>query len=214
MKVLLGVVIAVALGGVVWFFSMRNTSDSEEAVRDEDPQNESVSAKNEANNMMPKSSVVGSIKDAMGLGESMRCAYTFPGGDTGIASSMYVDGKKWKMSTEMAGAKTEVLFDGETQYVWTNGSTQGMKMSMTCLENLGASAKENGSTAPQTGAENYQDDFDTLQNVSCEKAGDVDFSLPVGVTFTDQCAMMEQSKKMMEQYKDQLPAGMQNQFQY
>ena len=102
-----------------------------------------------------------------------------------------------------------MLSDGETQYMWNSGSQQGFKMDKACLENLKSSVPESaqgtGDRAPQAG--DYQATLDMATNVSCEPTASVDFSLPMEVSFVDQCAMMEQGKKMMEQFKGQLPPG-------
>jgi len=199
MKGIAGVVLVVLiLGGGVWFFTSKEKApvvglQSETVQREEAGQ----------------PSVVGSITDAMGLGEKMRCTYATGEDKDAVVSSVYVDGKKFKTTTEVGGMKTEALFDGETQYVWSSNSTQGMKMSQDCLasfrESFGESedAAGNGGVAPQ----DYQETFGMAKNVPCEQIGGVDFSVPVGITFTDQCAMMEQSKKMMEQMKGLAPAG-------
>ncbi len=166
----------------------------------------------ESNTMMPddtgmmKKDVVTSIKDAMGLGQKMQCSYTSMAGDQSVTSTVYVDGTKFKSDSVVHGATIHALFDGETQYTWTEGPTNtGMKMSKACLDEM----KNNmPSTAPQGAQpEDYSKSFDTAHDVKCEPVSSVDFSLPTDVTFTDQCAMMQKSMDMMKQMKTQMPEG-------
>lgn len=189
MKGIVGVVLVVLiLGGGAWFF----------ASKEKAPLVVSESGTVEQENA-EQPSVIGSIKDAMGLGEKMRCTYATGEGKDAVVSSVYVDGKKFKTTTEVGGMKTEALFDGETQYVWSGNSMQGMKMSQACLasfkESFGESedAAGNGGVAPQ----DYQETFGMAKNVQCEQVGSVDFSVPASITFTDQCVMMEQVKGLV-----------------
>ncbi len=202
MKILLIVVSLLFIGGG-WFYFSRNNEGSTQR-RQESPE-----VRDEAKNDENKgSSVVASIKDAMGLGEQMQCTYVVGTPEKAITTSVFVDGKKFKTEAEVGGAKTEALFDGETQYVWTDKSSSGMKMTKDCLSELKASLPQGQAQgASDRPSEDYQKDFDMAQNVHCEKAAAVDFSVPKDVEFIDQCALMEQSKKMMEQVRGMAPVG-------
>lgn len=150
---------------------------------------------------------VASIKDAMGLGKSMECTYTMSA-DQSMETSVVVDGQKFKSTTVMKDMTVYGLFDGETQYTWMSNSKQGMKMSKSCMEQMTATVKdmakpETNTTTPK----DMRDEFDMAKNVSCQPAKSVDWSLPQDVVFTDQCAMMQDSMKMMQEMKDKLPAG-------
>lgn len=151
---------------------------------------------------------VASIKDAMGLGKSMQCSYSVSE-DQSIQSSVVVDGQKFKSTTVMKDMTVYGLFDGEMQYTWMSNSKQGMKMSKSCLEQMTNTVKD--MTKPETSApaaRDMRDELDMAKNVSCQPAAGVDWSLPKDITFVDQCAMMQDSMKMLQEMKDKLPAGM------
>lgn len=143
-----------------------------------------------------KKTMIGSIKEAMGLGTTLRCTYAVGEGTQAVTSEVYVSGGKFKTSSQVNGVKMEALFDGKTQYMWMSGSNEGMKMEMACLDQLKTSLPASEGTQPST-PEDYQKTFDMAKNVSCEPAPGTDFSIPTTVQFTDQCALMEQMTKMM-----------------
>lgn len=156
--------------------------------------------------------IVSSIKDAMGLGRKMQCTYAI-GDDKSMQAVVLVDGEKFKSTTVMKDMTVYGLFDGETQYTWTDNEKQGNKMSKTCLDkmtarfqDMSADASKKSDTAPSV--QDLREGFDGLKDVQCQAASAADFSLPKDVSFVDQCAMIEQSMKMMDEMKDKLPAGM------
>lgn len=206
------VVLILLIGGGVWFFLPPKEEKTVSSVK-----NESVvdPSKNEApEKVLEKPSVVQSIKEAMGMGGQMRCTYTSGEGMTAMTSTVLVAGEQFYTQVVTNGVTTSALYDGDIQYVWTSGSTEGMKMTKACLENLKASIPQ-GAAAPQAEAPaDYQRMFDAALNVQCEpiETNPLETMLPKEVVFTDQCAMMEQSKKMMEQYQDKIPADMSQSF--
>ena len=153
--------------------------------------------------------VIGSIKDAMGLGKKMKCTYSAKDG-SGVSSTVFVDGKKFKFTTDANGEKMYGVFDGDTQYMWTTGAQQqGFKMTKACTDELAQTAAKmtEGSTANTATPQDLEKSFDTAQNVQCEAASGEDFSIPADITFVDQCEMMRESMKALESIKGQLPAG-------
>ncbi|MDP3956908.1 MAG: hypothetical protein Q8Q10_00195 [bacterium] len=155
-----------------------------------------------------KGGVISSIKDAMGLGQAMQCTYTSGTGDTAMTSKVFVSGQKFRSESEVNGTQVYALFDGDMQYTWMGNTKQGTKMSKACLDELQAALPDAQTGTSETAqAENYSETFDTANNVNCVAAGGADFSVPIDVTFTDQCEMMRQATKMMEGIKGQLPAG-------
>lgn len=156
--------------------------------------------------------VVSSIKDAMGLGQTMQCTFASGDGDAlAMRSSVVVDGQKFKSTTVMKDMTAYAVFDGETQYSWTSQSKQGMKLSKECLAQMTGTVKDMAAQTPTQNqpapAEDLSKSFDMAKNVQCEAASAADFTLPTDIVFTDQCAMMEQSMKILEQMKDKMPAG-------
>ncbi|MFZ1627270.1 MAG: hypothetical protein WAT81_05755 [Candidatus Moraniibacteriota bacterium] len=151
-----------------------------------------------------------SIKEAMGLGQKMQCTYTMNEGGKALESKVVVDGKQYASTTKIDTMTVYGVFDGENQYSWTSATKTGMKMSKACLEKLQTTAQNMAkpTEAPATALQDMEKAFDMAKNVKCEPTSGADFTIPKDVIFTDQCAMMEQSMKMMEGRKDKLPAGM------
>lgn len=154
--------------------------------------------------------MVSSIKDAMGLGQKMQCTYMMSEGGKAFESKVMVDGEKYASTTTIDNMTVYGVFDGENQYSWTSATKTGMKMSKACLEKMQATAQNMAKPAETPGAapQDMEKAFEMAKNVKCEPASGADFTIPKDVAFTDQCAMMEQSMKMMEEMKEKMPAGM------
>ena len=153
------------------------------------PQAEEKSAVNDA---------ITSIKDAMASGKTMKCVYTIkdPKGQNGMTASTFVDGKKYRTDMAVAGSIQHMIFDSEAMYSWAEGQKTGMKMTTACSQELAKNvpktqADNSASTPDPTGEKT----FDNATDVKCEAAGNVDFSVPTEVTFTDQCEMMKNVMK-------------------
>lgn len=214
MKIVQGgvVLLILLIGGGVWFF-LSGKEETVSLVKDQSAAGSSFENKAPAE-IGEKPSMVRSIKEAMGMGGQMRCTYTSGEGMTAVTSTVLVAGEQFYTQVVTNGVTTSALYDGDTQYMWTNGSTEGMKMTKACLENLKASVPQ-GTAAPQAEAPaDYQSMFDTALNVQCEpiETNPIETILPKEITFSDQCAMLEQSKKMMEQYQEKIPADMSKSF--
>lgn len=149
-----------------------------------------------------------SIRDAMSLGVQIKCSYVHDVNGQSVQSQVIVSGKQFmSTSTVMKDVTAYELFDGERLYSWTSGSKKGMKMDQTCLD----SVKNIPSEAAPLDTQDSLADFNSAKNVQCEPVEldpPIAMSIPKDVSFTDQCAMMQESLKMMEQMKDKLPAGM------
>jgi hypothetical protein len=143
-----------------------------------------------------KGGVVSSIKDAMGLGKTMRCTYRDKGENGGMEMISYVNGKSYMSETTVAGNLQKTVFNEDGMYSWSPSTKQGTKMTKACMEELEKSApkeKENGSGAPQALDPTREDAFENAVDVKCEEV-EADFTVPKDVNFVDQCEMM---KKMM-----------------
>lgn len=202
-KIIGGVVVVVVL--VALFFMWNGKKEANAPITEEG----SANTAEQKESAGTKSGMVASIKDAMGLGQKMQCTYKSGAGDTALTSTVYVDGQKFKSESEVNGTKVYALFDGEMQYTWMSNTKQGTKMSKACLDEMKAAVPEAtaGGSVGATQPEDYSKKFDMANNVKCEAAGSADFSVPKDITFTDQCAMMKESLKLMEQFKDKMPAG-------
>jgi len=151
-----------------------------------------------------KTGIVSSIKDAMGLGQTMQCTYSGPEG----TSTVFVDGEKFKTVAEASGSKMTVLYDGKTQYYWDNATKQGFSISMACLEELNKSLPETEQQGSSEGQlENFKSDLETVDNAQCAEAKGIDFTVPADVVFTDQCAVLKQAAQVMQGIEGQLPKG-------
>src|SRR3989344_4592978 len=195
MKKLVPIVLAlIVLAGAGWYL-MQKRGGSQVSEKSGDALSETAT-----------SGVIGSIKDAMGVGKKMKCTYALADG-SGASSTVFVDGQKFKFTSEMNGETVYGLFDGETQYTWTTGAKkQGWKMVASCMEALGQQAAQmtaGDSTAPQ----NVQESLDTAQDVQCEAAASEDFSVPTDIEFVDQGEMIKKTMEALEDFKGQLPDG-------
>ncbi len=154
-----------------------------------------------------QSGVIGSIKDAMGLGKKMKCTYKYSFGGQTDESVVYIDGKKYKSSYDMNGQKSNNFFDGEVSYTWNEGAKTGTKISMKCMEEIGNMYKNEEQEQNQNqnrlkaGEEAFEDAVDT----KCEPTNE-NISLPSGIAFTDQCdqikTQMKEIQQMTEKYKN------------
>lgn len=191
------VVVVVLVGG--WLLLRGNEAGTPEAGKSENTASNTVGTGTEDKGM----GVVSSIKDAMGLGKTMQCTYASSTGTDAVMSTVYVDGKKFLAESVVNGVKSHVLSDGETQYIWTDGTKQGMKMTTVCLAEL---QKSLPASANQTAPQDYAKSFDTAQNVNCSVAsGSVSLTVPSDVVFTDQCEMLKESMKALEGMKGKIP---------
>lgn len=151
-------------------------------------------------------SVISSIKEAMNLGQKMKCVYKSEIGGQSFQSESFVDGKNHKSITTINGVKNYSVIDGDMIYSWSETEKKGTKMSMKCIEEL----KTETETNPQASMSNLDDikadaeDFDDAMDVNCEPIGSIDLSVPSDITFTDSCEMLKNSLEMINQYKNQI----------
>ncbi|HAT74411.1 MAG: hypothetical protein US30_C0027G0004 [Candidatus Moranbacteria bacterium GW2011_GWF2_36_839] len=149
-----------------------------------------------------KGGVISSIKDAMGLGKEMKCAYKFKGEAGDITSTAYVNGKKYKAESTVMGKKQIVIFDETAMYSWAEGEKTGMKMTKTCMEEMEKNIpKTQGGQEPASDSISDEEFFENSTDVSCMPYSGADFSVPKDITFADQCEML---KNIMN---NSMPAG-------
>jgi hypothetical protein len=199
---LIGLLVIIGLGA--YFYTNQATKETAEGGA-----MEALDKAKEVKTAVEEKGMVSSIKDAMGLGMAMKCTYTMDEADKSMQSDVLVDGEKFRATTTVNGIKSYVLSDGADQYMWTDKDTKGFKMSKACLEDLKnkfPTPDNNQTTVPKI--EDAQAALDMAKNVQCNPIESVDLTVPKDITFTDQCAMMKDSMKAMEQMKDKMPAGM------
>lgn len=193
---LIGVIVVLGVGFYLYNQNMGGDRDSTM---------EGMDSANDLKENVENKGLVSSIKDAMGSGVAMSCTYAMSEGENTFESTVVVQGEKFRADSVVAGVTTHALSDGTDQYVWTEGSKTGFKMSKSCLEEMSKMAPATDAKNPTL--KNAKETFDAAKNVKCSPATNTDFSVPQDVTFTDQCAAMKDSMKMMEQYKNQMPSS-------
>ena len=146
-------------------------------------------------------SIISSLKDAMGLGKQMKCTYTTTINGSTLETTSFVECKKFRSTTMIAGKQTNMFFDGDTMYTWVDGQASGMQMAMSCINDLKAASPQGQASAPTVQAP--EDQFKNATDVKCVAASDADFTVPTTVTFSDQCALLKKSTEMMKN----LPKG-------
>ncbi len=198
---LIGIVVVIGIG-LYWYTSQgpgnKNAMESGEMA---------IEKAKDAKEMIEDKGMVSSIKDAMGLGTTMSCTYAMEQDGKTFESTVNVEGEKFRSESKIGEMTTYALSDGNDQYMWTSASKQGFKMSKACLEDMKKMVPPTGAEKKAPTMDDAKAALDAAKNVSCKPAGNVDFSIPTDITFTDQCAMMQDSMKMMEKYKDKMPAG-------
>lgn len=186
--------------GVYWYTNQMNSNgENNNAMTD------ALDSARETKDAMENNGMIASIKDAMSSGVAMRCTYAVGEEGNSYESTVIVQGDKFRADAVVANTTTHALFDGTDQYVWTEGTKTGFKMSKACLDEISKMAPETEEKTPSM--QDTRANFEAAKNVSCSPATGTDFSAPADITFTDQCAQMKDSMKMMEQYKAQMPAG-------
>ncbi|MCW1887991.1 MAG: hypothetical protein KIH67_000335 [Candidatus Moranbacteria bacterium] len=198
---LLGLLIVIGVGA--YFYT--NQTDKEVA---QGGAMEALDAAKDIKTAVEEKGMVSSIKDAMGLGTAMKCTYTTDATGKSPQSEVLVEGEKFQATTTINGIKSYVLSDGTDQYMWTDGSKQGMKMSKVCMDDFKkAFPTPETQDSKQPKVEDAKAALDMAKNVQCTPAESANLSVPKDITFTDQCAMMKDSMKALEKMKDKMPAG-------
>lgn len=203
-KVIGLVVVVIVLVAAVFFWLNKSGKESGMKTTEDSLQSMTLNIPS----AMPEGGLVGSIKEAMGLGRQMQCTYESGEGDQAFQSAVVVNGEKFQSTATVNGMQVYGFFDGENQYSWTSAAKTGTKISKDCLARLSA-AVQNRETDAAPRVDDLRAGFDVANNVSCSPVSSaVDMMLPTDVTFTDQCAQIEQSMQMMQEYRDKMPAGM------
>lgn len=170
-------------------------------------QNQSQNAKTEQSNKS-QDGVIGSIKDAMGLGKAMECTYSYKVGEQNSTSKMFIDGTKFRSENDIMGEKQISIFDGETMYNWSETDKKGFKWTKSCMEELSKSYnKEENKNGPADIATDPEEAFKDTFDTKCVSVSSIDFSIPSDVEFANQCDIMKEQFKKMEEMKKNAPAN-------
>lgn len=150
----------------------------------------------------------------LAAGKKMRCEYAMGEGGKTMTAIMYMDKDRYRTEMDMPMGKMISLYDGKVMYSWAEGTKQGMKMDMKCMEDMESDlpTEDASSDAPSKAPESYESPEDALgsiPDISCEEVSDsIDLSVPSDVVFTDQCEMMKKSMEQMKQLEGQIPDSM------
>jgi hypothetical protein len=173
------------------------------------PETGTVSEPSPAKTESKDAGVISSIKDAMGLGQEMKCTYKMKVGNDTIETISYVNGKKYMTETLVAGNKQKMVFDEQAIYSWPENAKTGTKFYVACMKELEKNipkTNDNSAAAPDPTGEKT---FDNALDVSCVPASGADFSIPSDVVFTDQCEMMKNVlKNIPANIPGNIPSGM------
>ena len=147
--------------------------------------------------------IIGSIKDAIGLGSNLKCVSTSKEGEV---AEVFVQGKKFKATSTIEKKKQNIVNDGTAMFIWAEGEKTGIKMVLSCLEDLKTGLPEQQKNLLDNAVPDIEKELSSSdEKVNCVKTGAIDFAVPTEVVFTDQCALMKKSVESMKNVK--LPAG-------
>ncbi len=138
----------------------------------------------------------------LATGKKMQCSYSSSEmGGQGVAVKMYAEQGRYKTETEIQAGTMISLFDGKTIYNWMQGEKVGTKLDMQCMQEF-----EMQKPVQERNAQSYKSPEEAIQNtpdIACaELSEDVDFSVPSDITFTDQCAVLQQSMESMKKAQE------------
>lgn len=122
-----------------------------------------------------------SLKDLLALGTAQKCTFSSTTESATSEGVFYVSGGKARGDfTSAAGGQTttaHTIVDGQTSYVWTDGSSQGFKTSLSATQ----------STAPTTTGQTQSVDVNDQLDYNCSLwvATPSSFTPPTNIQFVD-----------------------------
>ena len=130
-----------------------------------------------------ESSSNSSIADLVAGGKSAKCSYTLQNGDNTTNGTMYVAGGKklyGVLTSTVKGttAETYIIRNGDTQYMWTKGTSAGYKSSVSA--NSSSNSSNNNQTTHSVDTSKKYDFKCSSWTVDSSK-----FTPPSDVTFSD-----------------------------
>lgn len=154
------------------------------------------------------SSVISSIKDAIGMGKKMKCTYSVKVGTETDTYVTYVEGEKYKSESVFDGKTQFSVSDGKTIYSWNDKDKNGTKMDIKCIDDL----KKPQEAEPSKTAEipnsvtSPEEQSDNATDTKCESVSSIDFSVPTDITFKDQCEELKKMMESLDKLKSQMPS--------
>jgi hypothetical protein len=136
-------------------------------------------------------SFTGKLKDALTLGQSMKCTWSQDADNFGTA---YVKNEKIRSDITTDGKAAHTIVADNCTWFWEEGSTEGMKI---CYEPTEMEEMEEVETAEMEGIEEIPEEYSYQEpdiDYTCQPAvvSDSMFSPPSGVNFINPQEMMGQ----------------------
>ncbi|MCC6934231.1 MAG: hypothetical protein IT406_00845 [Candidatus Yanofskybacteria bacterium] len=128
------------------------------------------------------------LRSLMAAGRAQKCTYTFSAGGVTSAGTVYLMGNRMRgdFTTTQGGTTTggHMIVNGDTTSFWTDGQTQGFTVK-------GEASGEAGNAVRDA----VDLDANTAYNCTGWSGDERQFTLPVGVTFSDFSSMMQEVQK-------------------
>lgn len=142
-----------------------------------------------------------SLKDAFGLGKSMKCTYAAPGG---AVTTIFVKDKKVRIEGAQFSTNQDLgggmINDGEWIYIWDNTKKEGMKYQVSALKTITESQESEEGFSLKDWANFGKWVADNEQKLAMKCSGavlaDSQFVPPADVKFQDLTEMFLQIEKM------------------
>lgn len=159
--------------------------------------------------MQERMSMKHSLRDFLTMsGESMKCTYVSDDGGVRTVGTTYVANGKVRSDSTMTTSATgeavtsSAIIDGTYMYAWGDEMPEGVKMSMSVMNDM--QAQQGGMM------KSHAKDYDTAYDYECESwnADQSFFAPPAGIAFTDYSEMMQSMGGMMQQMQGGTDAGM------
>lgn len=163
-------------------------------------QNQQINQSNEQNQTQSSAEKF-SLKNALSLGQSIKCSYT---DDKGTTVTTLVKGNKYKVNGMSMGEDNSnggMISDGQYMYAWDETTKQGTKFDLTAMQEL-SQEPQSTEKADSFDFQKWADETEGKYQVSCEPAvvTDAQFTPPSDVNFQDMTQFVQQmgelSKKM------------------
>ncbi len=194
---------AITVAGLLVFVLSGCTKNKQDAVDMDNLSKEDPAQKEDSG----VGSVISGFKDAISSGKKMKCTYTVQQNGDEFKSEAFVEGEKYKSTSTLNGKGMYAVFDGKATYTWSDDSKQGMKMDTACLEEMQSQVEDHQGEAVEEEMHYDGDAFGGALDVKCERVSSIDFSVPTDVEFVDQCELMKNQQKQLEELQQNLPQG-------
>jgi hypothetical protein len=197
-------VLIVSLIGISFFLTACTLLPKKTAtVGNETTQKDTVSKEADTPEQNLGEVVTSKFADILKLGKNMHCTANIVSSGNTVYVETYVSGTKFR--TDSSGTladgsemKVYMISDGEWAYMWSDQSTQGMKMKYSEFSNTAENVPQAAKTAAKYDIRKEMEkyDFDCKPWLLVDQSK---FEVPTDVTFQDLSVMMEQLKGMNKQ---------------